>query len=521
MYRLSLTSCVVAGALALVAAERTFAQAPQYRPHVPGELLVGFASDQDRDRLIGRLEETRERLRARGEPPAAITVEPRSGSALKLRIEFPERIRSRLDGNPEDELALLQDLARQLKANDSRIQYAHPNWIRSINPPPEGSPRSANPTAVPQAAPAVNLPNDPIFVQGKHWHYAAPPNGMNAVNAWKAGYTGSKEIVVAVLDTGLVLDHPDIKNAKNILPGQNMLSSLGRKGDANDASVLSICPASNPPRMDLPSWHGTHVAGTIGAVGSNNGLAVAGVNWNVTVLPVRVIGACGGSDEDIADAILWAAGLPVEKPGSSLPRNDRPADIINLSLGGPGNCADEDQSTYRNALAAARKAGVIVVVAAGNEKMDIKEVTPASCPDVISVAASDRAGKLAWYSNFGAVTIMAPGGDTSDYVDANKKPIPGSGLKDGVFSAVKVDSKRADGVGSLQGTSMAAPHVAGAIALALAKHPEWRDDKGRPKPALVTEKLRASAFKLPAGACPKEKPCGAGLLDALKLITSK
>src|SRR5436309_8529613 len=117
---------------------------------------------------------------------------------------------------------------------------------------------------------------------------------MNAVNAWAAGNTGSTEIVVAVLDSGLVLDHVDIKSAGNFLRGQNMLSTSNREGDARDVSVLYICPQSHPPRMGLPVWHGTHVAGTIGAVGSNNGVATAGISWKVTILPMRVTGGCGG-----------------------------------------------------------------------------------------------------------------------------------------------------------------------------------------------------------------------------------
>ncbi|MFL6797436.1 MAG: S8 family serine peptidase [Xanthobacteraceae bacterium] len=511
MKRRLLLSCISAGVVALAAVGQGLAQTGASAPHVPGELLVGFESVRDREQLIEKLEETRGRLRARGEPPAAITVERLSGSALSLRIEFPERMRSRLDTNPQEELALLQELAQQIKANDSRVRYAHPNWILNINPPPSVDiPRVENPPLAPLATPQQSLPNDPVFVQGKQWHYNAPPVGMNAVNAWKAGYTGSKDVVVAVLDNGIILDHADIKNARNVLPGQNMLSSLGRKGDARDTSALSICPASNPPSMGLPSWHGTHTAGTIGGVGSNNGVAVAGIAWTVTVLPVRVIGACGGTSKDITEAMRWAAGLPVE----GLPRNPSPAHVINMSLGGGGECANA--GIYVDAIAAVREAGAVVVIAAGNEAVDIKGVIPASCPGVISVAASDRAGKLAFYSNFGAVTIMAPGGDTRPYSDANKNPIPGSGDKDGVFSAVKATAAHPDGVGSLQGTSMAAPHVAGAIALALAKHPDWRG-----KPDLVAEKLRSSAYKLPLGACPKEKPCGAGLLDALKLINAQ
>jgi subtilisin family serine protease len=508
MKALSLLSCLVASVLALVVTERTFAQSSQSRPHVPGELLIGFETDQDRDQLIENLDQARSRLRARGEAPAGLTVERRSGSALSLRVEFPENVRSRLLTNPEDELALLEELARQLKTENRKIKYAHPNWIRTLNLPETNAPRGTAPKVVPQATPALAWPNDPIFAQGKHWHYMAPPTGMNAFNAWKAGNTGSREVVVAVLDTGLVFDHPDIKNSKNFLPGQNMLTSAQRRGDASDTSVLYICASARNPKIGLPNFHGTHVAGTVGAVGSNNSVAVAGVNWNVTVLPVRVLGTCSGTVGDEADGIRWAAGLPVE----GLPRNTRPAKVINLSLGSEGNCADESNSYEREALAAARAAGVIVVVAAGNEKQDIAKVSPASCEGVISVAASDRDGKLAFYSNFGAVTIMAPGGDTRDYDDPKtKKPIPGSGEKDGIFSVVKATDGNRDGVRGLQGTSMAAPHAAGAIAMALAKHPDWRVDQ-------VAEKLRASAFKLAPGACPKEKPCGPGLLDVVKLI---
>jgi subtilisin family serine protease len=503
MSRLALTSYILAGVMALVASERGLAQTSQLQPHVPGELLIGFDSDADRDQLIQRLGETKDRLRARGEPPAAVIVERQSGSALKLTIEFPEHVKSRLRTNPEDELPMLEDLARQLKANDSNIKYAHPNWILTINPPQHSGANEGNLPIRSEAVPPLNSPNDPIFAQGYQWHYMAPPTGMNAVGAWKAGITGSRSVVVAVVDSGLVFDHPDIKDSNNFLRGQNMLSSLGRRGDASDRRVLSICPSQAPPSIGLPNWHGTHVAGTIGAVASNNRIGVAGINWNVTVLPLRVIGACGANVADTADAIRWASGLPVQ----GMPRNDHPADIINLSMGGPRACTAEGSSYERSAIEAARQAGAIIVAAAGNDAKDVRNYSPVSCPGVISVAASDRMGKLAYYSNFGAITIMAPGGDMRNRPDG--KP----GRDNGVFSAVKVSGISPDGVGIMEGTSMAAPHVSGAIALALAKHPDWRG-----KPDLVEQKLRASAFKIPASACPKDKPCGAGLLDVAKLV---
>ena len=141
MSRLSLVSCFVAGVLTLAAGERSFGQTADTPPYVPGELLVGFANDRDRDQVVNQLGATKERLRARGEPPATMALERRSGSALLLKIELPENVKSRLGGDPADELSVLQDFARQLKAGDSRIRYAHPNWIVMITPPPAGGPK--------------------------------------------------------------------------------------------------------------------------------------------------------------------------------------------------------------------------------------------------------------------------------------------------------------------------------------------------------------------------------------------
>jgi len=501
--------CFVVAALTVVPAEQAFSQTPGTASHVPGQLLIGFQSPADRESLLNQLDQAKEGIRAGGERPSDVVVARRGESGMIIKIEYPANLRERMRGDPNAELAVLREIAGQLKASNNKITYAHPNWIRRLNPPapPSDSPlKPQTEQRTPDSAPTAGMPNDPAFRDGRHWHYQAPPTGMNAVNAWKAGFTGSKRVIVAVVDTGIVFDHPDIKNWGNVLPGQNLVSfdfdghSTPRQGDATDPG--DACAEKTD------SWHGTHVAGTIGAVGTDNGISVAGINWNVTVLPVRVLGPCGGSDDDIADGMRWAAGLPVE----GVEDNKNPADVINLSLGGPGSCEpDGEAGHFFEAVSEVLKKGKVLVMAAGNENDDVKKHVPASCPGVISVAASDRDGKLAFYSNFGNVSIMAPGGDVRDYAGRDGKPIPGSGLKDGVFSVVKVTTKNSDGVAAYNGTSMAAPHVTGAIALALAKHPEWRGH-----PDLIAQKLRQSVAPLPRAAC--AKPCGPGLLDVMKLL---
>jgi len=529
---------VFAALLAVTSAERVLAQAPEGAPpFVPGELLIGFASGADREALVNQLDATRERLRAGGEAPAGLSVVRRSGSALKLRIEFPENIKVRLRSNPDAELDLLQEVARQLKASNPNVRYAHPNWIHSINPPPaEITPDvQANlqniGTEFAASAAGPTAPNDPAFQFGLHWHYGPLPGGLNAVNAWKLE-KGSRDIVVAVLDTGFVFDHEDAANSPNVVKrGYSFVSRdncrgaiVARKPDATDPG--DACPDKGEKNS---SWHGLHVAGTVGAIGSNNGRGIAGVAWNVTVVPVRVLGPLGGSNDDIADGIRWAAGLPVDGEPSTIGRR---ADIINMSLGGVGPCTEEaGYGSILQAIKDARAAGSVVVVSAGNgtfldnqnklcqrgsspqcthKQIDHKYARPASCPGVISVAASDKRGFLAPYSNFGTVSIMAPGGDVSKYEEYT---VNGKRMRYplGVWSAVNRGDIKYE---PYQGTSMAAPHVAGAIALALSKNPSWRG-----KPDLIEQKLRASAVPPPQGACPSNKPCGPGLLDLVKLLS--
>jgi subtilisin family serine protease len=463
----------------------------------PGTLIVGYKSEADRQQAEQDLTSTRDTVTVRGERAESVQFEAVGSTALKLRVEMPVRMRGRANDDPKLELQLLQDAAKEIKDRDSRVKYAHPNWILTTNPVPPRVPidvRGLDKIALSMTAgPAV--PNDYAFVRGLHWHYAAPPMGMNAIGAWKSE-TGSKDVVVAVVDTGILLDHPDIQGYGNVLPGYNFVSKTGRSADPTDPG--DACPQKGQIH---PSWHGTHVAGTIGAVGSNNGRGITGINWSVSVLPVRVLGACGGVFSDIADGVRWAAGLQVD----GAPTNTHRAHIINLSLGGSVPCTEEQAGLLISALNDARSAGSIVVAAAGNDQEDIKGASPAGCNGVISVSASDKQGHLAWYSNFGNVTIMAPGGDTRGKDDTGYQP--------GVWSAVQVSSINPQGIEPDQGTSMATPHVSGALALALAKHPDWRG-----KPDLVVKKLRESAVAPLSDAC--SQPCGAGQLDAARLVES-
>lgn len=313
---------------------------------------------------------------------------------------------------------------------------------------------------------ALLTPGDTFFAQ--QWSLAAPAAshyGLNAAAAWDLT-TGDPNLTVAVIDTGLLFDHPDLVG--RAWPGYDFVSEStysgdgdGRDADASDPGDWTIDFECGPFWSgEDSSWHGTHVAGTIGATG-DNGVGVAGLNWQSRILPVRVLAKCGGSSSDIADAIRWAAGVSV----SGVPDNPHPARVINLSLGGTRACS----ATYQSAIDAARGAGAIVVAAAGNSAMDAAFTTPANCVGVISVGATDPDGNLSSFSNYGAtVDISAPGGEMSSALDPN-----------GILSTYNSGAQSADAMSYayLQGTSMAAPHVAGVASLVLSAAPALGPDQ--------------------------------------------
>jgi subtilisin family serine protease len=475
------------------------------RNFVPGQLIVGFKSGAELEKAMARyvaMQKSGGLVTKDGVRTATVRIERRDETNLKVTLDPRTPAGKKLTG--ADELKVLEEYANQL-SQDLEVEYAHPNWILTLQRPLirepvylESLPR------VPARARPTSLardPNDPAFRDGLLWHYLPPPVGMNAIGAW-ATATGNRDIVVAVLDTGILPQHPDIKDSGNLLLGYDFISDATTKGggttgwDPDPTDLGDQCPSLGSAK---PSWHGTHVAGTIGAATTNNALGIAGINWAVSILPVRVLGRCGGSIDDIATAIQWSSGLDV----IGAPKNARKADVINMSLGIDIPCSTENVGVLIKALSLSRHAGVTVVVAAGNESADIKNSVPSGCSGVISVAASDRRGHLTDYSNFGNVTIMAPGGDLSSK-DEHGRP-------SGVYSLLAPSADNPSGVAGMEGTSMAAPHVSAAIALALSVKPSLRG-----KPDEIERLLTRSAAPRPEGAC--VVPCGAGLLDAQKMV---
>lgn len=348
-------------------------------------------------------------------------------------------------------------------------------------------------------------PNDPQYVS--QWHYKSPyapdnePGGINLPSAWDLT-TGSTGIVVGVIDTGIVA-HADL--AARIVPGYDFISDPAVAGDGNgrddDPSDPGDWVAANECDEDSPaedsSWHGTHVAGTIGAA-TNNSTGVAGVSWAAKILPVRVLGKCGGYTSDIIDGMKWAAGLAV----NGAPANAHPAKVLNLSLGGSGPCGLFLQNAVNSVIAA----GTSIVVAAGNEDSNASLYSPASCAGVITIAAVDRSGGRASYSNYGSsVKLAAPGGAGSNGILSTLN----SGTKDPVASPA------GDVYRFYRGTSMATPHVAGVISLLLTQNPSFT-------PAQVLARLQSSARAFSTGTSSdcSTSTCGAGIIDAAAALAA-
>ncbi|MDM7323851.1 MAG: S8 family peptidase [Thermus sp.] len=367
----------------------------------------------------------------------------------------------------------LEALSQGLKTLPDVLE-AHPNYIQQV----------------------LKTPNDPFYRY--QWHYPV----INLPQAWDVEDGRSRQVVVAVIDSGIKKHHPDLGPV--LLAGYDFVSDpqVALDGDGRD-------PDPEEPMGTESSYHGSHVAGTI-AASTNDGIGVAGVSWGAKVVAVRALGRGGGTLQDIYEGLLWAVGVDV--PG--VPRNQNPAHVVNMSLGGNRPCPSFVQEVIDQANRQPQKP--VIVVSAGNAQDDTNNYSPASCSGVITVGATEARGFRAYYSNYGPrIDVMAPGGDMTKDFNGDEYP-------DGVLSSVWDESQNAPAAGFLQGTSMAAPHVAGLVALLKARNPNL----GLPE---VLSILKQTARPLSNQACtgqPHDRvrvnlssgDCGAGLVDAYEAL---
>nr|WP_240720855.1 S8 family serine peptidase [Pseudarthrobacter sp. NamE2] len=325
----------------------------------------------------------------------------------------------------------------------------------------------------------ATTPDDPLYQL--QWDLFEDRGGIRAPGAWSRS-NGSGQIV-AVIDSGITA-HSDL--TERTVPGFDFITdpAMAHDDDGRDDNPQDEgdwCGSTSS------SWHGTHVTGTV-AAGTNNGVGIAGVAYGAKVQPIRAMGSCGGYMSDIADAVTWAVGGTV----TGVPANPTPARVVNLSIGATATCS----TTLQNVMTYAATKGAAVVVAAGNEAQPVANSAPANCNNVISVGATDREGARAPYSNHGpGLDISAPGGSMDSHGSNGIASTWNSGTT----------TPGLESYAYLQGTSMAAPHVAGVAALMLAADPTLT-------PGQIETTLKSTARPVPAGCSTDE--CGAGIVDA-------
>jgi len=337
-----------------------------------------------------------------------------------------------------------------LLQNDPRVRYAHPDWVvHALDIPP----------------------NDPFYP--KQWNFqSASGHSIRVEGAWAVNPGGDPSVVVAVVDTGIAYENfgtfcqaPDLAGT-HFVPGWDFVNN---DAHANDDES-----------------HGTHVAGTI-AETTNNALGVAGIAYNVSLMPVKVLDATGsGSVSGIANGIRWAA--------------DNGANVINMSFG--TTAAAAQLTALQDAVQYAAAKGVVLVAAAGNSSGPTP-MYPAAYPEVISVGATLYNGQLTTYSNHGA-ELCAPGG-TSNGEDVDQDGSPDMILQN-TFNP-NTHAVCDFGYWFFAGTSMATPHVVALAALIKAE-----------KPALSAAEIRQVLHDTADGTANAD--CGSGIIDATRALQS-
>lgn len=428
-------------------------------PFVAGEIVVQYQSDRPYSAFsaeTGLLEKA---------------ASSQSIKLLSLTQDNLVSVKSALNitNNSNQPTDLATETLRVVEALNQRadVKFAEPNYIRQ----------------------PYLTPNDPLYTY--QWNYQQ----LNLPAAWDFT-TGSNQVIVAVIDTGIYLNHPDLSGAAKLTPGYDFITLPAIAGDGDGPDPDPNDPGDRSGINSHSSFHGTHVAGIIAAK-SNNNIGVSGVAWGAKIMPLRALGRGGGTSFDIAQAILYAAGL--DNATAALPAQK--ADVINMSLGSVFSADVE-----RLAIERARDKGLIIVAAAGNNAT-AEPHYPASYEGVFSVSATDIQGNLALYSSFGeTVDIAAPGGQC--FTDLNN-----DGLYDCVLSTWVDDSSspsvpRYQG---LQGTSMATPHVAGVFALMKSLNPSLTGQD-------IRSLLLGGELTTDRGASGRDDKFGYGLIDARKAV---
>lgn len=437
---------------------------------VPGDVIARFRSDQAVLGIGPKARAAAVGLTAKGGAEGRNMLLTLKGVQRATTYQALDIVKSSVSSalqTADPELQLKLDTVRVIKAMNLRddVVAAAPNYLHQ----------------------ASLVPNDELYA--RQWHYPL----LNLPQAWDLS-TGNGAIV-AVIDTGVVLDHPDLQG--RFISGYDFISNPQNANDGDGIDPDPSDPGDDANPDGGGSFHGTHVAGTVAAA-TNNGLGVAGVAFDARVMPLRVLGRFGGSDFDIEQALRFAARLPNDS--NTVP--PRRADVANLSLEG-----SDASATFQRAIDEIRGTGMVLVAAAGNRSRS-EPAYPASYDGVISVSAVSITKELTPYSNFGAfIDVAAPGGSTA-------QDINGDGQPDGVLStlASSADATITTGFGFLQGTSMATAHGSGVIALMRAANPNLT-------PQDIDNLLASGTITEDLGTPGRDDRFGHGLLNAYQAVT--
>lgn len=438
---------------------------------VPGEIIVRFKDNSiSSEGIIAEDTVFATGLIRKAGSPGRVELMSLGSEENRQRVLYRLGITDRIKSMAgtllvEGGVGLKRDTIRVIEALRKRsdVLYAEPNYIRY----------------------ASAVPDDTYY--SLQWHYPL----INLPQAWGAT-TGISSVIVAVIDTGVLLSHPDLLG--QFVSGYDFISSLSNALDGDGIDNNPDDPGDESAGGS--SFHGTHVAGTVAAA-TNNSKGIAGIAWGVKIMPIRVLGKLGGTSYDLIQSIKFAAGIANDS--GTVPT--QAADIINLSLGG-GSYSQAEQDV----ITQARNAGVIIVASAGNNN-NSSPFYPAAYNGVVSVSAVDMEKNRSYYSNYGStIDIAAPGGDLR--VDTD-----GDGYNDGVLSTLGDDSS-----GSIefiyafyQGTSMAAPHISGVVAL-------MKSVNLTLTPAEFDSLLSSGSITEDIGTTGRDDQFGYGLIDAFKAV---